>query len=197
MHDNNDNNGLTMLLLELREWWDAFVDGQRGAMADMMRDACRRMSLVDVISRQKEEAWRVREGRERTRLKGLYAKRQGGGQVALQQGGGGHAMGGTIGHDCKVGGGWGGQGIPVLDILSRPPVYKGPTLLVGGTLTLLFTDLTLCQQRALEVAILNHNRDKGERTLLHRGGDARCGADPVFGGCVAATAPLMRSSTDT
>ncbi len=62
---------------------------------------------------------------------------------------------------------------------------------MGVTLTLLFTDLTLCQRRVLEVAILNHDRDKGEHTSLYRGGDAGCGADPVFGGCAVAAAPLI------
>ncbi len=79
MHDDNDNNGLTILLSELRERRDAFVEGRRGALADAMCNACRRTSLVDVISRRKEEAWRAWEGRERTRLKGLYLPRGGGG----------------------------------------------------------------------------------------------------------------------
>jgi hypothetical protein len=83
MHDDNNNNGLTMLLSELREWRDAFFESRRGAMADAMHDACQQTSLVDIISRLKEEAWRAREGRERTRLEGLYAKRRGGGRDAL------------------------------------------------------------------------------------------------------------------
>ncbi len=91
-----------------------------------------------------------------------------------------------IGHDREVGGGRGGRGMPVLEVLSRPLVYEGPPLLVGGTLTLSFADLTPCQRRALEVATSNHKHDDGERTSLYGGGDAGCGADPVFGGCAAA-----------
>ncbi len=41
------------------------------------------------------------------------------------------------------------------------------------------------------MAIANHDHDKGERTLSYGGGDARCRADPVFGGCAAAAAPLI------
>jgi hypothetical protein len=78
-----------------------------------------------------------------------------------------------------------------LDVLSRPPVCKGPPLFVGGTLMILFGDLMPCQRRALKVAISNHDHDKGECTSSYRGGDAGCGADPVFGGCTAATAPLI------
>ncbi len=77
-----------MLLLELRERRDAFIEVQRGAMAEAMHNACQRVSLVDVISRRKEEARRAREGRERTRLEGLYAKRRGGaGRTTTRRGG--------------------------------------------------------------------------------------------------------------
>jgi hypothetical protein len=105
--------------------------------------------------------------------------------------GGGRATGGTIGHNCEVGGRRGGQGIPVLDVLSRPPVDEGPPLLMGGMLTLSFANLMLCQRRALEVAISNHHCNKGERTSSYGGGDAGCGADLVFGGCAAAVALLI------
>ncbi len=51
------------------------------------------------------------------------------------------------------------QGIPILDILSRPPVIDAPPLLVGSTLTYQYSDLTPFQKRAIDVALSLHEEN--------------------------------------
>ncbi|KAL3757843.1 hypothetical protein ACHAWU_006151 [Discostella pseudostelligera] len=69
------------------------------------------------------------------------------------------------------------RGIPILDILSRPPVIDAPPLLVGSTLTYQYSDLTPFQKRAVDVAISLHEehcermRIDKEEALAKKGGE--------------------------
>ncbi|KAL3807853.1 hypothetical protein ACHAXA_009881, partial [Cyclostephanos tholiformis] len=192
----DDDDGLS-LLAKLKDQNDQFVEYRRAAMMDAMRDATRRTSPMDAIYRRMEEGRLDREGRERTRLERACADLIGGVMMPL---GGGGIVGGrdddespsAMAHrehdgdgrdDARAGG-----GIPVLDVLSRPPVYESPPLLVGGTLMIMYSDLTPSQRRALEIASAIHREDcssSSSSSSLEEGG---------MGGALDASCPEGRSA---
>ena len=76
------------------------------------------------------------------------------------------------------------SGIPVLDVLSRPPVFEAPPLLVGGTLTIPYADLTPCQRKALRVAMANRHASSSSSTeeeeVEQAGGEDDARARPII-----------------
>jgi hypothetical protein len=70
---NNADDNSPLLLAKLRDHNNQFVEYQRVAMMDAMRNATRRTSPMDAIHRRMEEGRLVRERREQTSLEREYA----------------------------------------------------------------------------------------------------------------------------
>jgi len=90
----------------------------------------------------------------------------------------------------------GKRGIPIVDILSRPPVVRAPPLLVGGTLTVPYSDLTPFQKRAVEVARGYHEEHRRRTTMAEEEEEATDGCEvgefSKFGvGCGIQAAPIV------
>ena len=135
-------------------------------MRDAMRDAARRTSPEDVIARRNEEAQSEREGKEHARLERLYAERRERLDAKKRRAERGRSGDGRERREGRTGeelaGSGGPRAIPVLDVLGgRQPVFEIPPLLVGGALTMPYSDLTPCQRSAVEAALSNHESSTG------------------------------------
>ena len=73
------------------------------------------------------------------------------------------------------------RGIPILDILSRPPVIDASPLLVGGTLTYQYTDLTPFQKRAVDLAIFLHGEHCARMKVDERAAENKAQEDGSSG----------------
>ena len=203
--DDDDEGDDASLRSELRNQRDAMIENRRGAMVIAMRNASRRTNPADAIAARIEEGRRERDGRERAGLERAYVerrerldaddeeeeeRRRRAGEEDGERGERGEDGVRSI-HSEVVLATSGGKGkdkrrirrmsgIPVLDVLSRPPVFEAPPLLVGGTLTLPYADLTPCQRKALRVAITNHHAMSSSSDEEEQAGEDDGRAKPII-----------------
>ncbi len=167
--DNDDDHNL---LRSLRNQQAQIRTSQIQAMQKAMYDAMRRTNPKEAIARRLAKAQEESKKKEREKLERLYMERKKrldakikNEQMYLEErerqkkllerraGQRKEEHEGTTkkyARDAK-------RGIPILDILSRPPVIDAPPLLVGSTLTYQYSDLTPFQKRAIDMAIFLHD----------------------------------------
>ncbi|KAL7553777.1 hypothetical protein ACHAWF_017104, partial [Thalassiosira exigua] len=154
------------------------------------RRAARRTNFRGVLAERYERAGRERRERERRRLEELRAERTGGRdeeerEAAREEGGraedGEPSSAGTVERRAER-----KRGVPVLDVLDRPPMVRDPPLLVGGSRTFGHSDLTPFQRRALDVAASCHEEHRARTKAEEGDGSSGFGGAGGEGGIEAA-----------
>ncbi|KAL7430156.1 hypothetical protein ACHAXH_001221 [Discostella pseudostelligera] len=181
---NDDNDNQNNLLRSLRNQQAQIRSSQLQSMQTAMYNAMRRTNPKDAIANRLAKAQEASKKKEREKLQKLYLERkkrladknkneklyleererqkkvleQRAGQKKEENSE--KTMMSPVDDDANKGKAINSKntkrGIPILDVLSRPPVIDAPPLFVGSTLTYQYSDLTPFQQRAVDVAISLH-----------------------------------------
>ena len=190
--NKNEKDNEADLLRSLRDQQAQFIESQKQAMQEAMREANRRTKEIneEVIEKRIEDEHQERKKNERDQLERLYIERKerlDAKKMMLED-----AVAKDTSKDAKevlpfeITSKNGKRGIPILDILSRPPVVDAPPLLVGSTLTYRYSDLTPFQKRAVDVAKSNHEehcqrmKDEEDDTNDIVGSDGGIQASPII-----------------
>jgi hypothetical protein len=149
------------MLQDVRNQKSIYIEKLNINMQGAMLRASKRTYPNDVLSKRITEGQLERNGREKERLEMRYVEKLAMLESSKMQR---HnddeadsnnddeqlASSNTKHHRRRV-------GIPILDILSRPPIINLPPLLVGETVLIHHTELTPFQLRALDVASSHHH----------------------------------------
>ena len=149
------------MLQDVRNQKSIFKEQQMHNMHDAMLRASKRTYPKDVLSKRITYGRLERKGREKERLEMRYVEKMAKleSSKVLRRNSDDEAedsndseLASSAMHRRRR-----REGIPILDILSRPPIINLPPLLVGETISIHRTDLTPFQLRALDVASSHHH----------------------------------------
>lgn len=146
------------MLQDIRNQKSIFIEQQIHNMHAAMLHASKRTYPKDVLSKRITYGQLERNGREKERLEMQYVEKMAKLESSKMQrhnddeadSNNNEQLASSTKHHRRV-------GIPVLDILSRPPIINLPPLLVGETILIHHTELTPFQLQALDVASSHHH----------------------------------------
>jgi hypothetical protein len=146
------------MLQDVRNQKSIYIEKLNINMHGAMLRASKRTYPKDVLSKRITEGQLERNGREKERLEMRYVEKLAMLESSKMQchnddeadSNNNELASSNTKHNRRV-------GIPILDILSRPPIINLPPLLVGETVLIHHTELTPFQLRALDVASSHHH----------------------------------------